>query len=343
MAPNSPNSNNFNTTLSPPNLTIPNEALVGKGTGQLGLSQRVTEWRKTSLVAKNSRWVHGRVDATEDACLTPTSLEEGHDHDADSIIRASQMVRAQLMHVASSSFSNEIVVETEEKKKAWEMLQAQILRASALVPKNEVVGGTSDSTSSLDMVMSTTLTIAPPVQNRFFSQLEPNTNNMGIIAFCPSPSSALQRVGEPANEVDNVCENGKARRYDGRIHSYPYKKNGPYTCPKCDTVFYTSQKFAAHVSSNHYKYETKSERKQRLLAKVRGRNLRLQQVNDALTMVPINAVSARNHNNNNIVVTPSPPRVIKAEVISEFGAEIPPPPGMDKINGVKIKLEPVDT
>ncbi|XP_019097810.1 PREDICTED: uncharacterized protein LOC104772482 [Camelina sativa] len=48
--------------------------------------------------------------------------------------------------------------------------------------------------------------------------------------------------------------------YDGRTHSLPYKKYGPYTCPKCNNVFETSQKFAAHVSSIHYKNETINER-----------------------------------------------------------------------------------
>uniref|UniRef100_A0A803PX49 C2H2-type domain-containing protein n=1 Tax=Cannabis sativa TaxID=3483 RepID=A0A803PX49_CANSA len=53
---------------------------------------------------------------------------------------------------------------------------------------------------------------------------------------------------------------------DGRTHSLPYKKYGPYTCPKCKRVFTTSQHFAAHMGS-HYKYETKAQRKKRLLAK----------------------------------------------------------------------------
>ncbi|KAG7636291.1 putative transcription factor C2H2 family [Arabidopsis thaliana] len=53
---------------------------------------------------------------------------------------------------------------------------------------------------------------------------------------------------------------------DGRTHSLPYEKYGPYTCPKCNGVFDTSQKFAAHMSS-HYKNETSEEREQRIRAK----------------------------------------------------------------------------
>ncbi|KAG2266808.1 hypothetical protein Bca52824_073887 [Brassica carinata] len=58
----------------------------------------------------------------------------------------------------------------------------------------------------------------------------------------------------------NSDEDGRSEdvQYDGRTHSLPYEKYGPYTCPKCNSVFNTSQKFAAHMSS-HYKNETKKK------------------------------------------------------------------------------------
>ncbi|XP_010536019.1 PREDICTED: uncharacterized protein LOC104811119 [Tarenaya hassleriana] len=55
--------------------------------------------------------------------------------------------------------------------------------------------------------------------------------------------------------------------YDGRTHSLPYAKYGPYTCPKCNTLFDTSQKFAAHMVSVHYKNETGKEKRKRLRAR----------------------------------------------------------------------------
>ncbi|XP_006281471.2 soluble scavenger receptor cysteine-rich domain-containing protein SSC5D [Capsella rubella] len=55
---------------------------------------------------------------------------------------------------------------------------------------------------------------------------------------------------------------------DGRTHSIPCEKNGPYTCPKCNCVFNTSQKFAAHMLS-HYKSETNEEKDRRLRARNR--------------------------------------------------------------------------
>lgn len=73
---------------------------------------------------------------------------------------------------------------------------------------------------------------------------------------------------------------------DGRIHSLPCKKYGPYTCPKCKSVFNTSQLFAAHVGT-HYKDESRAEKRKRQIAKYRRKNLRLVQVGDALTVVPV--------------------------------------------------------
>ncbi|MED6158736.1 hypothetical protein PIB30_035567 [Stylosanthes scabra] len=55
------------------------------------------------------------------------------------------------------------------------------------------------------------------------------------------------------------------------IRSLPYKKHGPYMCPKCKVVFLTSQKFAAHTGS-HYKHETKDEKKKRRMLKMMCRN-----------------------------------------------------------------------
>ncbi|CAK8574410.1 unnamed protein product [Lathyrus sativus] len=56
---------------------------------------------------------------------------------------------------------------------------------------------------------------------------------------------------------------------DGRIHSLPHKKYGPYTCPKCYQVLATSQKFASHVTSNHYKFDSAEERRKRYMFRAR--------------------------------------------------------------------------
>ncbi|KAJ1400229.1 Zinc finger C2H2-type [Sesbania bispinosa] len=80
----------------------------------------------------------------------------------------------------------------------------------------------------------------------------------------------------------------KDGNYDGRIHSIRYEKNGPYTCSECYQQFPTSQKFAAHVNGSHYKHETKTQKRKRLLARNQRRNhLRLQKVNGEITFVPV--------------------------------------------------------
>ena len=72
---------------------------------------------------------------------------------------------------------------------------------------------------------------------------------------------------------------------DGITHSLPYKKYGPYTCPKCKRVFSTSQFFAAHMGS-HYKYESSEQRRKRFLAKYgRKKHYRLVNSKDGFTVV----------------------------------------------------------
>ncbi|XP_006295940.2 uncharacterized protein LOC17888798 [Capsella rubella] len=63
-------------------------------------------------------------------------------------------------------------------------------------------------------------------------------------------------------------------QYDGRTHSISSKKYGPYTCPKCNNVFDTSQKFAAHMLS-HYKSENIEEKARRLRARNKNRYCKL--------------------------------------------------------------------
>ncbi|XP_019084083.1 PREDICTED: uncharacterized protein LOC104792733 [Camelina sativa] len=78
---------------------------------------------------------------------------------------------------------------------------------------------------------------------------------------------SLKNILNPINRFEKTTEKSDDNNQDdGRTHSLPYEKYGPYTCPKCNGVFDTSQKFAAHMSS-HYKTETTEEREQRLRAK----------------------------------------------------------------------------
>ncbi|RHN63965.1 putative transcription factor C2H2 family [Medicago truncatula] len=111
---------------------------------------------------------------------------------------------------------------------------------------------------------------------------------------------------------------------DGRTHSLSHNKNGPYTCPKCNKVLATSQKFASHASI-HYKSESEEEKKKRYMSRIRKRpDLRFQKLNDGTTtFVPIASVDQSHavsvsYNNHNMSA-PAPP-----------------------LSGVKVKLEPAD-
>ncbi|XP_048598996.1 uncharacterized protein LOC125579216 [Brassica napus] len=90
--------------------------------------------------------------------------------------------------------------------------------------------------------------------------------------------------------------------YDGRTHSLPYEKYGPYTCPKCKDVFDTSQKFAAHISSVHYKNETVEEKAKRYSARNKRRFRKIDQtMHDESQMIqPEERVVEESGSNNNI-------------------------------------------
>ncbi|XP_010484872.2 PREDICTED: uncharacterized protein LOC104763163 [Camelina sativa] len=83
----------------------------------------------------------------------------------------------------------------------------------------------------------------------------------------PQDRRSLKKILKPTNNFDSEEDKKSGDgEYDGRTHSIPREKNGPYTCPKCNEVFDTSQKFASHMSL-HYKSETNKERARRLRAR----------------------------------------------------------------------------
>lgn len=79
---------------------------------------------------------------------------------------------------------------------------------------------------------------------------------------------APRKMSEESSDDEDEDEEG-----DGVIHSLSRKKYGPYICPKCIQEFLTSQSFAAHVASAHYRFETAAERKKRLAAKYKKKSI----------------------------------------------------------------------
>ncbi|XP_010445898.1 PREDICTED: uncharacterized protein LOC104728641 [Camelina sativa] len=102
---------------------------------------------------------------------------------------------------------------------------------------------------------------APPSHNSDKFSLSSKQNHV------PQDRRSLKKILKPTNTFDSEEDKKSGDdEYDGRTHSIPREKNGPYICPKCNEVFDTSQKFAAHMSL-HYKSETNNERAQRLRAR----------------------------------------------------------------------------
>jgi uncharacterized C2H2 Zn-finger protein len=99
---------------------------------------------------------------------------------------------------------------------------------------------------------------------------------------------------------------------DGRTHSLPCKKYGPYTCPKCKGVFYTSQSFAAHMGS-HYKYESSAARRRRQAAKYKRKNLRLVQLEGGLTVLPVSFNTPGKRNGRRSTVHKKAHKAVKIE------------------------------
>lgn len=121
--------------------------------------------------------------------------------------------------------------------------------------------------------------------------------------------SRYNRVFHDQGENNNSDQDDDEDSFmgDGRTHSLPYKKYGPYTCPRCKGVFTTSQTFAAHVGS-HYKSESAEERRKRHLAKYGKKHLRLVKSRNEVNIVPYKPhfkepVALDRHNKKNEVKT----------------------------------------
>jgi len=166
-------------------------------------------------------------------------------------------------------------------------------------------------------------------------------NTSSVYAHLDLLGGSSSHPQHPSSEVNNiVATNGDAVRDsnstnmkrkkeeigdDGRIHSLPHNKHGPYTCSKCNKVIATSQKFASHVSS-HYKYESEEERKKRYMSRIQKRpDLQIQKLDDGTTtLVPVIASVDQSY----------------APLVSYDNQNMraPAPP----LSGVKVKQEPTD-
>ncbi|KAL9237714.1 hypothetical protein vseg_012230 [Gypsophila vaccaria] len=83
-----------------------------------------------------------------------------------------------------------------------------------------------------------------------------------------------------------------------RSKNQPYKKYGPYSCPKCEDTFLNANSYAAHVQT-HYRDESPNERKKRREAKFRSKDLHITQTSAGITIMPGAAAIPVNKTNKN--------------------------------------------
>ncbi|XWS73457.1 hypothetical protein CRYUN_Cryun02cG0130800 [Craigia yunnanensis] len=157
----------------------------------------------------------------------------------------------------------------------------------------------------------------------------------------PSPQRNQERFHSTFEEVSDENDYDYPLGYDGRTHSLPDYPEGVYGCPKCFATFYTSQTFAAHIQT-HYKQESKEERRRRMAAKCRRRNLRLVRSSHGLTAMPESSKGITKGFN----VRKKNDIAVKIENVEEFhqGLGLNTPPGAAKkgpLHVVTIKEEPI--
>ncbi|KAG5250077.1 zinc finger family protein [Salix suchowensis] len=128
-----------------------------------------------------------------------------------------------------------------------------------------------------------------PSLNRGLNQnLE--TSQLGVDRVRINPRDEARDI--PANQSSTSSGNEqKMDLGDGVTHSLPHKKYGPYICPKCKKICEVSQTFAAHMLT-HYRVENKEQRKRRLAAKNKKKNLhQIHSRDNGLAITPVGTKS----------------------------------------------------
>ncbi|GAB2276967.1 hypothetical protein Dimus_011675 [Dionaea muscipula] len=114
----------------------------------------------------------------------------------------------------------------------------------------------------------------------------------GVLKLGPPESASISRPKHQSqssrpndNQLDDDDIAQEHPEHAIRHRSHPYVKYGPYTCPKCENQFKTSQSFAAHTAI-HYMGEQLDEKKKRRELKCRKRDLCIIQSDEGVTLAP---------------------------------------------------------
>ncbi|KAK3219210.1 hypothetical protein Dsin_013180 [Dipteronia sinensis] len=259
------------------------------GLGQLGLSRKVSEVRRT-LVFPNRVQVHSCINyefhMQNQIAILHSEVARSTTRLLTSITTMERFLAPEnvAVHPQTNFISNNLYTNHAPFCNPFDLQNQTINRPTPYDHQ-------SDMRVNLDpQQMSTTTTYPSLIKGRNLSlDSNPSPNKLGM------RNLQNTNLGEPSTRhpvrVSRVVNNQDGHEYDGRTHSLHYKKHGPYQCPKCNKVFIKPQSFSGHVSS-HYKHESSAERKRRLNARNRKKNnLRLISSGNGLTAVPVQSIN----------------------------------------------------
>lgn len=287
-----------------------NQPIIPSSLGQLGLGQRVTEVRRTSYVTPRVL-DYNNIPVQNQASIPVAEIS------VTEIVRTEEVVRTHLL--TASSTRDRIFIPNYDHEI---QIQGQPIFQSLILPMP----------SKLNHPFSYQ---RDPFHDHHFQN--PSNPLKDLIPGNTKSTTSDDDHDHHEDEIDH--DQG-----DGRTHSLPYKKYGPYTCPKCRGVFYTSQSFAAHMGS-HYKHESSDERRRRQEAKNKRKKFRLVQLGGGLTALPV-SFKTRGKRNGGRSVHKKAVEIDQEKDDDEVERkEEAPPPELAAEEGlidVEIKEEPVE-
>ncbi|XP_058774211.1 uncharacterized protein LOC131648477 [Vicia villosa] len=163
---------------------------------------------------------------------------------------------------SSSTATNTFTSHAPGIMKAMQMLEVQFGSSHASSSNNNI----EDVSNVNNMTMNASTDFYHPGHQGHLS-----FHSQGLLSQTINFDAAHGDDIRVGNKINWKRKKSNENFDDGRIHSLPFKKYGPYTCPKCYEVFNTSQKFASHVMSSHYKFESEEEKKKRYISKIKKR------------------------------------------------------------------------
>ncbi|KAH9624247.1 hypothetical protein KSS87_016050 [Heliosperma pusillum] len=93
---------------------------------------------------------------------------------------------------------------------------------------------------------------------------------------------------------------GEHQRHLDVRRSRPNVKYGPYTCPKCRVVFHNGHIFAAHAKE-HYKNESRVEKKTRRQGKFKSKDLQIVRCGTGITVMPRSLLTSEGSSSANVM------------------------------------------